>query len=436
MSKMTDIKLEKLSNIDKYLFIEKGLRGVISYIAKRYAKANNKYMNDYDPEKPSTFITYLDKNNLYGWSMSEYLPYEKFEWLENIDGFNVMTINEKSDIGYILEVDLEYPKELHELHNDYSLAPEKLAVSSDMLSEYCRKIADKYQIKVGDVKKLTPNLGNKTNYVVHYKNIQLYLSLEMKLTKIHRVLEFKQSDWMKKYIDFNTEKRMNAANDFEKDFFKLMINTVYGKTMENLRKKINVRIINNAKDFLKYTSRPTYITQKMFGKDYAALHEIKPVLILNKPIYVGFTALELSKWLIYDFHYTIIKKNFSAELLFTDTDSLAYEIKSENVYKEFVKQKDLFDFINYSKDSEIFDDANKKVIGKMKNEFGGVIATEFVGLKSKMYSIKKINDKELNTTKGVNIATKFNEFKDVLFNKKIIRHKMKKMQAKKHKIGT
>ena len=258
----------------------------------------------------------------------------------------------------------------------------------------------------------------------------------MKLTKIHRVLKSKQSDWMKKYIDFNTEKRMNAANDFEKDFFKLMINTVYGKTMENLRKKINVRIINNAKDFLKYTSRPTYITQKMFGKDYAALHEIKPVLILNKPIYVGFTALELSKWLIYDFHYTIIKKNFSAELLFTDTDSLAYEIKSENVYKEFVKQKDLFDFSNYSKDSEIFDDANKKVIGKMKNEFGGVIATEFVGLKSKMYSIKKINDKELNTTKGVNIATKFNEFKDVLFNKKIIRHKMKKMQAKKHKIGT
>ena len=117
--KMTKIKLEKISDIDKGLFIKKGTRGGVSYIAKRYAKANNKYMNDYDPEKLSTFITYLDKNHLCDWSMSEYLPYEKFEWLENIDGFNVMTINEKIDIGYILEVDLEYPKKLHELHNDY-----------------------------------------------------------------------------------------------------------------------------------------------------------------------------------------------------------------------------------------------------------------------------------------------------------------------------
>ena len=153
-------------------------------------------------------------NNLYGWEMSEYLPYERFKWLT------------------LKEVDLKYPDELHEFHNDYPLAPEKLIVSSDMLLKYCKKIADKYEIKVGDGKKLIPNLGKETNYVVHYRNLQLYLSLGMKLTKIHRVLKFKQSDWMKKYIDFNTEKRMNAANDF--DQFKLMINSVYGKTMENL----------------------------------------------------------------------------------------------------------------------------------------------------------------------------------------------------------
>ena len=206
--------------------------------------------------------------------------------------------------------------------------------------------------------------------------------------------------------------------------------------MENLRKRMNVKLINNAKDFLKYTSRPTYITHKIFGKDYAAIHEIKPVLILNKPIYVGFTVLDLSKWKMYDFHYNFIKKNFDAELLFTDTDSLTYEIKSKNVYEEFFKWKDLFDFSNYSKDSRFFDGTNKNVIGRMKDEFGGIIVSDFIGLKSKMYSIKKIDGKESNTAKGVNIATEFNEFKNVLLNKKIIRHKMKRIQAKKHKIGT
>ena len=177
----------------------------------------------------------------------------------------------------------------------------------------------------------------------------------------------------------------------KKIFFKLMTNYVYGKTMENLQKRINVRLINNAEDFLKYTSKPTYITHKIFGKDYAAIHEIKLVLILSKPIYVGFTVLHLSKWKMYDFHYSFIKKNFDTKLLFTDTDILTYEMRSGNFYKEFFKWKNLFDFSIYSEDSKFFDGANKKVIGKMKDEFGGVIVEEFDGLKSKMYSIKKID---------------------------------------------
>ena len=139
MLKMSGVNLEKVSDIDKYLFIKKGLRGGISYIAKRYRMAN-KYMNDYDSKKPSTFIIYLDMNNLYGWGLSSYLPYCRFKWLKNVDGFDVNSISEKSPIGYFLEVDLEYPDELHELHNDFPLAPEKLAVSSDMLSKYCKKL--------------------------------------------------------------------------------------------------------------------------------------------------------------------------------------------------------------------------------------------------------------------------------------------------------
>ena len=164
---------------------------------------------------------------------------------------DVNSIIEVSPIGYILEVDLEYPDELHVLHNDYPLAPEKLAIPYDMLSDYCKKIADEYEIKVGDVKKLIPNLGNKTNYVLHYRNLQLYLSLEMKLTKIHRVLQFKQSDWMKKNIDFKlTLKKECMLLIVLKKILKLMINSAYVKVMENLRKRINVRLVNNKKKFL------------------------------------------------------------------------------------------------------------------------------------------------------------------------------------------
>ena len=137
-------------------------------------------------------------NNLYGWAMSDYLPYGSFKWLKNVDNFDVKSISKKSPMGYIFKVDLEYPDELHVFHNDYPLAPEKLAITYDMLSDYCKKIADEYKI--------------------NGRNLQLYLPLRMKLTKIHRVIKFKQSDWMKKYIDFNTEKRTNAANSFEKDF--------------------------------------------------------------------------------------------------------------------------------------------------------------------------------------------------------------------------
>ena len=202
-------------------------------------------MENYDPAKPSIYIPYLDVNNLYGCGMSGHLLQGGIKCLENADNFDLNSIIEKSPIAYIVKVYLEYPGELHVLHNDYPLAPEKLAIPYDMLSDYCKKIADEYEIKVGDVKKLIPNLGNKTNYVVHYRNLQLYLSLGMKLTKIHRVLKFKQSDWMKKYIDFNIKKEQMLLIVLRNIIFKLMINSIYGKTMENLRKRINVRLVNN-----------------------------------------------------------------------------------------------------------------------------------------------------------------------------------------------
>ena len=200
---MTEIGLELISDIDMHLFIEKGMRGGISYIAKRHSKAENKYMECYDCSKANKFVMYLDADNLYGWAMSRYLPYSGFKWLKQkeIDGFDVNLIVCNS-IGYILDVNLKYPNELDELHNDYPLAPEKLRINNDMLSKYCSNIANEYGVKVGGLNKLVPNLRNKSKYVFHYRNLQLHLSLGMKLVSIHRILKFKQSDWLKKYIDY------------------------------------------------------------------------------------------------------------------------------------------------------------------------------------------------------------------------------------------
>ena len=206
---------------------------------------------------------------------------------------------------------------------------------------------------------------------------------------------FEQTDWLKKYIDFSTDKRENAANSFEKDFFKLMNNSVFGKTMENLRKRISAKLINNAKDYVKCISKPSFISQKIFSKNFVAIHQVKPVLILNKPIYVGLSILDSIKLLMYKFHYEYTKNNFYVKLLFTDTDSLVYENKTEDVYEDFYGDKNLFDFSDYSLNSKFFDPVNKKVIGKMKDEFKRKIISKFVGIKSKRYSLISVDDKEV-----------------------------------------
>ncbi|XP_078355713.1 uncharacterized protein LOC144640434 [Oculina patagonica] len=411
MLKMTDIKLELMTDIDMYQFIEKGMRGGISYIANRYGKANNKYMKEYDENSASKYIMYLDANNLYGWAMSQYLPTGGFRWLtqKQIDETNLAKYKEDSNKGLILEVDLEYPNELHNLHNDYPLGAEKVKVTKDMLSDYCKTIAEKYNISTGLVHKLIPTLNNKEKYVLHYRNLQLYLDLGLKLTKVHRVLEFNQSPWLKQYIDFNTEKRTNAKNAFEKDFFKLMNNSVFGKTMENLRKRVDVRLVTNKKKLLKLTSKPTYVSSKIFNENLVAVHKIKETLTLNRPAYIGMCILDLSKTLMYDFHYNYIKKKYGsgAKLLFTDTDSLTYEIEADDVYKDFWNDKDKFDNSDYPKKSLFFDKTNKKVIGKFKDESCGLPICEFVGLRSKMYSYIKDNNKQERTAKGKFLESAF-----------------------------
>jgi len=271
-----------------------------------------------------------------------------------------------------------------------------------MLSKYCKNISEKYHISNGLVSKLIPTLRSKEKYVLHYGNLQLYIDLGLKVTKVHRVLEFNQSPWLKQYIDFNTEKRKNVKNAFEKDFFKLMNNSVFGKTMENIRERVDVRLVTDEKKLLKYASKPiaTFVSSKIFNGNLAAVHEIKETLTLNRPAYVGMCILDLSKTLMYDFHYNYIKKEKygdKAKLLFTDTDSLAYEIEAEDVYQDFWNDKNKFDNSNYPESSPYFDKTNKKVIIKFKDEAAGVPIYEFVGLRSKMYSYIKDNQKGHHT---------------------------------------
>ena len=442
MLKMTGINLELITDIDMQLFIEKGLRGGISYIAHRHATANNKYIKNYDPDELSSYIMYLDANNLYGWAMSQPLPYRNFKWIDASD-----VIPKRKGIGHIYEVDLEYPEELHDLHNDYPCAAEKIKVTDDMLSDYCREIKNKFKICSGNVHKLITTLNDKKNYVLHEENLKLYLNLGLKLKKIHRVLEFSEKPWLKQYIDFNTEKRKNAKNEFEKDFFKLMNNSVYGKTMENVRKRSNIHLETDPDHLLRQTAKPTFVSCKIFHENLVAVHMKKNLLLLDKPSYVGMCILDLSKVLMYDFHYNFIKKKYGdkARLLFTDTDSLCYHIITDDVYEDLYNHKDMFDNSAYSKSSKFYFDENKKVIGKFKDEAAGNHITSFVGLKSKMYSyLVELPDGKIKNNKkakGIskNVTKRDLEHEDYLSclqNSTIEKQKIKTIRSHHHVVSS
>ena len=314
-------------------------------------------------------------------------------------------------------------------------------MSNNMLSCYCKKIAEKYNISIGLVSKLIPTLRDKKEYVLHYRNLQLYLDLGLKIKNVHRVLEFNQPPWLKQYIDFNTEKRKHAKNSFEKDYFKLMNNSIFGRTMLNLRKRVDIRLVTDEKKPDKLTSKPTYVSSKIFNENLMAVHKVKESLTLNSPVYVGMCIPDFSKTLMYDFHYNYIKKKYGdrAKLLFTDTGSLTYEIETEDVYKDFWNDKDMFDNSDYPENSPYYCNANKKVIGKLKDEACGVPIVKFVGLKSKMYSYIKSDERGGKTAKGIKknvINIKHEDYENTLMNNERMHHKMKTIRSQRHLLGS
>ena len=418
--KISNVKLELITDPNMYLMVENGIRGGVSTIIKRYAKANNPYMQEYNPEEENVYIPYLDANNLYGWAMSKPLPTDSFEWMTDEE-----LQNWSNGKGCILEVDLEYPKELHDDHNEYPLAPERL--------------------KVNKVDKLIPNLRNKEKYVVHYENLKLYLNLGLTLTKIHRGIKFNERAWLKDYIQLNTDLRTKGKTDFEKDFFKLMNNSVFGKTMENIRNRVDIRLVTKEEQLEKLVKKPNFDRINIFTEELVAVHMKKTTIKLNKPIYLGMSILELSKTLMYDFHYNYIKKKYekNANLLFTDTDSLCYEIRTQDFYKDIAPDvHDKFDTSNFDKNysSGIEVGVNKKVIGMFKDETGGKQIEEFVGLRSKLYAYKLCGSEEKKckgVKKGVvkNEIT-FKDYKKCLFSQETQYKSMNTFRSRKHNIYT
>jgi hypothetical protein len=310
-----------------------------------------------------------------------------------------------------------------------------------MLSPYCSRLLEDLHLGGSKVRKLVPNLMPKKGYVVHYRNLKLYLSLGMQLTKVHRVMGFKQSTWLKPYIDFNTEKRKAAKNEFEKDFWKLMNNSVFGKTMENLRKRVDVKLVNSDKRLRKLACQPSFKAFKIFNEDLAAVHMRKRKLCLNRPIYVGFSILDMSKVLMYNFHYGYIQTKYEdrAKLLFTDTDSLCYIIQTDDVYADMQDDIEWFDTSDYPKDHPIYSITNKKVLGKMKDEAASVPPEEFVGLKSKMYSLLAGKQAKKTAKRVVKSAIRdlhHESYLHTLFAEEILMAEMPVIRAEKHELYT
>ena len=411
--KCTGIRLKLLTNPDMLLMFEHGIRGGITQAVRKDAAANNPYMGDkFDPNEDTTYLQYLDANNLYDWAMSQPLPAGGFRWVD-IEPNEISELATRTDKGYILEVDVSYPAELHNQHNDLPFMCER--------------------IEINGVEKLVPSLRDKKGYVIHIPALAQALKHGLILDRIHRAIKFDQSAWMKPYIDFNTQLRTKAKNDFEKDFFKLMNNSVFGKTMENIRKHRNIKLVMTVEKYLSTVMKPNFKSGLQFDENFMGCEMSNIKVMMKKPVYLGQAILDLSKIVMYEFHYDYMKPKYDGEnfclrgtpclkLCYMDTDSLVYEIKTEDFYADIADDVPArFDTSGYIPDRPLPIGLNKKVIRFMKDELRGAIMTEFVALRPKLYSYKKLDGSEDKKCKGIKkcVVKKtltFEDSKTCLFN--------------------
>ncbi|GBM30103.1 hypothetical protein AVEN_223846-1 [Araneus ventricosus] len=440
----TKAELELFTDVNMYLWIEDNIRGGICYVGKRYSCCNNRFVPEtFDSKLEETHIIAVDANNLYGYTMTQSLPIGNFKFLSEseIKDFNDLELSAKDEVGYFLEVDLLYPSELHDLH-DFPLAPDHTVITLDMFSPYQKKLVKNHGLKLSKQnRKLTPCFFTKYNYVVHYLNLKSYLEHGMVLQKIHNILSFKQESWLQPYVLFNNDKRQSTKQPFEKDLFKLMNNAWFGKSLQNPRKRLQIDGAFTLKQCQKKLSSPLLENFEIINEEFTVFKMSKKNLCLDKPIYIGFTILELSKLHMYKMYYDYFKKFYEnkCSLLYTDTDSLYLEIRAPNVYTDLrTTFNSIMDLSNFPNDHELFSSKNKGVLGALKCETVNPIK-EFVALKCKMYCLVHGNEAK-QTAKGVKKeqVKQFTSdlYKSVINDKLFLRHQQQNITTKNHQIET
>jgi len=447
--KSSKIVLELFTEPNQYLFINSGIRGGLSMVSKRFSQAKNSYIFPHvNDDVDQTFIVYLDCNNLYGRCMMDYLPCGNFEWIRKseIDVGQILAQPADADTGFIIECDLHYPSTLHDYHQDYPLAPERKGVPFSQLSDYARHLCEILNLK-GSVgtPKLLATLEDKERYVLHYRNLQLYLSLGLKLKQVYHVLKFTQKPVFREYVEVNSRRRAAATNAFDINLYKTLVNACYGKTMERPDNRIIIKLVSELKSYFAGVSKATFKSSKIINEDLVSLELKHAMLKAEKPIYLGFVILELAKFYMYEFHYCVMKKFFDKRLtlLYTDTDSLIYEIQTNDVYREFATPdiRKVFDFSNYPKDHFLYSEKGKKVPGLFKDETASFPIQNFIGLRSKMYCIKKKQGDEIRMAKGVKKPVvqndlRYEHYEHCLFEGEKFEHDFHSIKSVRHKVVT
>ena len=444
--RFSSAQVELLSDPNMYLFFSKGVRGGVSMISKRLSVANHKYLPDYDPSLPSKYILYLDCTNLYGKAMQQFLPRGNFRWMDDneLDETFIMSLAEDSGQGCVLDVTFLYPPCTHCEHSDLPLAPEKATVSYDQLSPYSRHLCDKFKLKHSlRSSKLLTTLRDKHRYIVHYRAFQLYVQLGLKVAHIHHGIMFDQSPYMKDYVDLNSKKRSEATNNFDSNFFKLMVNSLYGKSLQRPDNKTKTHLVTNSKYCQRLVAKPTFKSLTPIHSKLVGINMKYPVISIEKPSYIGMCILDHAKTVMYHFHYNVIRKFYGdrCSLLFTDTDSLMYEIYTDDVYEDLSRFASYFDFSNYPSDHFLHSKDRAKIPGTFKDETASKPIKAFVGLKSKMYAFVMAEGKEIKAAKGVKKSVihnclKFENYVNCLNSKHCMEHKFRNITSKHHKVHT